>query len=1121
VSERPLRNHLAELLVRRLDWQTWIDASAPDTELSGGVALRDGLLRDRLLESVRRINLGPDGKPWLDGPRLDRIWDAVTRPLSSDLVKGNQEFFELLQSGIAVDGPPGMDNGRARVIQLVDWDHPERNDLLVATGVPVQRPRDGGVPYVELGVVLFVNGIPSVVIECASGWQTDGARGAIDRLRTYTGRRRLVPAESIPDLFRYVQLLVAADEEHAWLGTITSLPEHFAEWKTTAPVVEDLVALELEADRPLTTLQKLLAGALRPGHLLDLVHSFSVFQHVDGRMVRLVARYQQFRAVQEMVLRLTEGRTPRSRGGLLWHTQGSGKSLTMVFLIRKMRNTEALRAFKIVVVSDRRDLKRQLTPVLRLSGETPEVAESSAAARALLASPTPGVVQLMIQQARRDDVTEERRRLGLAADPRDVTLDFPELNDSERILLLIDEAHRTQTGWLHATLSRAVPNAAKIGLTGTPIIRSRKATTGEIFGAEIDRYTLIESQEDKATVPIRYEGRHDPALIIDRVALDIAYEAETGGADAVVGLRDALESTDLIADKARDMLVHWVSNVLPRGFKAQVVAVSRRATVRYRYALRAARDAMVQAAEAHQAFGGDRGGFEAAVLSRAVSWLPLLRAVDFVPVISASSGGDDPPELREWTGSDAQAERIDRFLTPFSQPNERQTPGAQPAETQDDPWHATPRPAEPATAPDGDDPWSGHPPETPMEDAATTSSTGLPPIAFLIVQRMLLTGFDAPLEQVLYIDRPIREAELLQAIARTNRPARNKPYGLIVDYVALTDNLDAALAEYDLKDLAGMRDELLTHELPALEADAAAVRALLDALGIAGSGSADEREHLLELLEDRETRGRFDAVTNTFLSRLERLLPRHEVSEYLDLAQLVGVAQWRARRRFRDTGTGRPDPNQYGPLLRELLDQHIRASGAIQQVPPVEITDPGFREGVDRLRTDRARARELEYALRRHFEVHQAGDPARTDRLSDRLDDLLRRLDGAWEELAQQLRELVDETLTADAAVEVLGLDPYTEGPTFSILEQRLAQILDASERPDAQLVADMARDLTGLIRVQVSPPHFPESGHLQERLRKDLRRRISTLAGISRQSAAPIAEEIMSIVRARRELFL
>ncbi|GAA2606685.1 HsdR family type I site-specific deoxyribonuclease [Actinomadura fulvescens] len=1115
-----ITDRLADLLVTHLGWVDRLDAALPGTVLSDEEALRDGLLRDRFLEAVRQINPATDGRLWLDEPRLDQVWESVTRRLSGELVQGNEEFFEVLQSGVVVDGPSDDPDGRRRAIRLVDWDNPELNDLLVATRVPVQRPRDGGIPKIELDAVLFVNGIPFVVVACSSAWQTDGVNGAIDVLRTYTGRRRMVPNQSLPGFFRYVQVLVATDGEQARLGTVTSLPEHFAEWKTTEPVPGDRVASEIGADRPLTSLETLAAGALRASHLIDLVHSFSIFQRMEGKTTRLVARYQQFRAVHRIVRRMTEESRPEARGGLLWHTQGSGKSLTMVFLVRKLRNSPRHRGFKVVVVSDRRALKRQLTPVLRLSGEKPRVAENSAEARTHLTDPTPNVIQLMIQQARKDDTVSERELSSLAEDPDDVQFAPGLLNDSDQILLLIDEAHRTQSGMFHARLRRAVPNATVIGLTGTPIIRSDKANTARIFGKELDRYTLTQAEQDEATVPIRYEGRHSHADVVDRVALDTAYEAETGGAQAVLGLRDALESSGLIAEKARDMLVHWVTTVLPRGFKAQVVAVSRVAAVRYRAALRTARDDLVKAAHAHRNFGGSHDGFDEPVLAAAAARLSLLRAIDFVPIISGSEG--DPPELREWTDQAAQYERIDRFQAAFPAPEpDEDGRGPHPSETQGDPWQDAPAPAPQPSAPEGGDPWDGLRPDTTWNIDVPAQSATAAPIAFLIVQRMLLTGFDAPLEQVLYVDRPIRQAELLQAIARTNRRARNKPYGLVVDYVALTENLDSALAEYELKDLEGMREELIKHELPLLLDRASQLKDLLRSLGVTASTAEEEQERLLELLENRDTRARFDATVSAFLNAMDRLLPRPEALVHEELAQVVGLVQWRARRRFRDTGTGRPDPNQYGPVLRELLDKHIQGSRVIEQVPPVEITDPGFREKVDELRSDRTRAREYEHALRHHIDSHRALDPQRADRLSERLDHLLRSMDGAWDDLAPALRTLIDETLQPEGDITTLGLDPHTEGPIYSILAQALSAHLE-SGRLDEDQVIDIVHDLAGLVRVKVVPPHFRESTVLQENLRKDLTRRVRAHTGLALAEARPIAQRLVTEVAvSRRDHFL
>jgi type I restriction enzyme, R subunit len=417
-----------------------------------------------------------------------------------------------------------------------------------------------------------------------------------------------------------------------------------------------------------------------------------------------------------------------------------------------------------------------------------------------------------------------------------------------------------------------------------------------------------------------------------------------------------------------------------------------------------------------------------------------------------------------------------------------------------------------------DDPWShGGKPIPPDIPGGPPATAGARPVAFLIVQAMLLTGFDAPIEQALYVDRPLRQAELLQAIARTNRPERNKPYGLVVDYVALTDNLAKALAEYDLEDLDGMREGLLSHELPILRASAETLRSVLESLG--GIPETDEAwEGLLAALADPQARARFDRAADDYLASVARLLPRAEALTFNELTVRVGQIQWRTRRRFRDSGTGAQDPYRYGALLRDLLDQHLRAEAAVQQVPPVEITDPGFRAAVDALRSDQARVREYTYALRHHFDNWQSTDPARFHLLSEKLENLLRGMDGAWESLADELGSLVSETLATDAEVEAYALDPLTEGPIFNILLQGLSHVPQSASR---DWIADISRELTGYIRIQVGPPHFPTSDHLQQNLRRELRKRIAHTAGISRQESGPLAEQIMDTVMASRDHFL
>jgi type I restriction enzyme R subunit len=317
--------------------------------------------------------------------------------------------------------------------------------------------------------------------------------------------------------------------------------------------------------------------------------------------VKIVCRYQQFRAVQFAVQRLLHGKTRKEegehdlRGGIIWHTQGSGKSLSMVFLVRKMRSMPELRRFKVVVVTDRKDLQKQLSDTATLSGETVQVARSVRGLKSLLAQKGPGLVFAMLQKYSGYDSAP-----GSGSSSSEV---FPLLNEDEAIVVLVDEAHRSHATSLHANLLKALPNAARIGFTGTPIIMGAKKRTHEIFGDFIDRYTLKQSEADGATVPILYEGRTAEGAVsdgrdLDQLFEDMFHEKSPAELEAIkrkyATKGNVLEAPKLIDAKARDILRHYVEFILPNGLKAQVVAYSRLAAVRYREALTKARDELVQ-----------------------------------------------------------------------------------------------------------------------------------------------------------------------------------------------------------------------------------------------------------------------------------------------------------------------------------------------------------------------------------------------------------------------------------------------------------------------------------------------------------------------------------------------
>ena len=671
--EQPFLDQLASM-----GWKI-IMGSTDHPSVTGRESFREVLIKDDLRKALARINLR-DGQPWLDDARISQAVSALERIGHKRLIEANQEATELLVQGVAVDGLDGWDGGRDRTIHFIDWENPENNTFTAISQFKVDCPGGQAKGSMRPDITLFINGIPVVVVECKSPGISEPIASAVDQLRRYHNARKhageVEDSEGNERLFYTNQFLVATSYDEARVGTIGADARYYLEWKDTAPVPLEDVQAELGKDT-LSSQNKLIAGMLRPAHLLDIIRHFTVYQQVSGRTVKIVCRYQQFRAVQYAVERLLHGKTRREdgehdrRGGIVWHTQGSGKSLTMVFLVRKMRSIPELRRFKVVVVTDRKDLERQLSATAALTGETVERARKVREVKTLLSRKGPGIVFAMIQKYQDRDLEDlgpdeevgrprptQRRRVDSRARGRS-----PQVHSSA----------------LHGNLLQALPNCARIGFTGTPIIMGAKKRTHEIFGEFIDRYTIKESEADGATVPILYEGRTAEGAVsdgrdLDQLFEDLFDESDKARLEAVkrkYATRGAiLEAPMLIEAKARDMLRHYVENIMPNGLKAQVVAYSRRAAVNYQKAFSEARDELVQEAlaldEATQQLDdlvlqGKPAKLRAAV--RAWRNLDLLQKLEFATVIS--SDNNDPPDWREWTDPGKTEARIAAFKKPL------------------------------------------------------------------------------------------------------------------------------------------------------------------------------------------------------------------------------------------------------------------------------------------------------------------------------------------------------------------------------------------------------------------------------------------------------------------------
>ncbi|MFC6616580.1 type I restriction endonuclease subunit R [Deinococcus radiophilus] len=694
-------------------------------------------LETRLREAIVRIN--SLDYPWLEDTHIDQAIGKLTRlPAEIHGLMGTNAYLtDLLLDGVQVIGP----DGKGHTVRFIDFrpDRLHHNDFLAVNQFRVDPPGySGGAGYIVPDIVLFVNGIPVVVIECkAPDNSNSDIEKAINDLLLYQNLRGSQEPEGVQGFFHTVQLLVGTSFYKSVLGTVGAPVESYLTWKDTYPLTKEEVAQQLGKTQ-LYPQQILTAGVLNPATLLDLLENFTI---TDAKSKR-VARYQQYRAVRKALERLETGETKLlgaevdGRGGVVWHTQGSGKSLTMMFLVRAIRTIPALRSFKIVVVTDRRDLEKQLSKTAQVAGEPVTVAKGVKKLNEALALRGAGFIFGMVQKM--------RGQAGEAFDPEQAVL-----NDQPNILVLVDEAHRSHSNAQHAHLRAALPNAAMIGFTGTPIIKGQAKKTHEIFGPLIDTYTILESQQDKATVPILYEGRKVNAFLKDGQSVDSLFnvffdelsdEQRSQLQQKYATQGELLNSPKLIADKAADMLLHYASEILPNGFKAQVVAHSRAAAVEYQKAfVKAQQELLDRLEQPNPVFGlppEKLAGLDEHTrrLAAAYPHRKRVAALQFAAVISGG-GKNDPAEWDEWTDPNKQEARIGE---------------------------------------DGEFKNPDH------------------PLSIIIVKSMLLTGFDAPIEQALYLDRNIRNHELLQAIARVNRTYPGKHHGLVVDYYGVGHHLAQA-----------------------------------------------------------------------------------------------------------------------------------------------------------------------------------------------------------------------------------------------------------------------------------------------------------------------------------------
>ena len=692
----------------------WAVARGPDISRDGRYAERGGydqvVLERRLNDALARLN------PVLPFAALDDAFRRLIRPEGPTLETRNREFHRMLVEGVTVEYR--ADDGAIRGAQarVIDFDDPTANDWLAVNQFTVSENENTRRP----DVVLFVNGLPLGVIELKNPADEDATVWtAWQQLQTYKAE--------LPALFSMNEMLMVSDGTQARLGTLTAGREWFKPWRT--------IAGEELADPHMPELQVALAGVCDRRRFLTLVRDFIVFEDDGGgALLKKMAGYHQFHAVRVAVdetlraARLLQaaaglaepaghyesGRQPGGapgdrRIGVVWHTQGSGKSLTMAFYAGAIVRAPAMENPTVVVLTDRNDLDDQLFGTFArcqdLLRQPPAQAESRADLRRKLSVESGGVVFTTIQKFFPEEKGDTH----------------PTLSERRNIVVIADEAHRSQYDFIDGFarhMRDALPNASFVGFTGTPI-ELQDANTRAVFGEYISIYDIQRSVEDRATVPIYYESRLVKLALDEdeRPSIDPGFEEATEGEEverkeklktrwaqleAVVGAAKRLKLV------AKDIVEHFESRREALEGKAMVVCMSRRICIDlYRELVRLRPD--------WRDDDDDRGA---------------------IKVVMTGSASDPPawqPHIRNKTRREALAHRF--------------------------------------------------------RDAAD-------PLRVVLVRDMWLTGFDAPSLHTMYVDKPMRGHGLMQAIARVNRVFKDKPGGLVVDYLGLAHELKRALATY-------------------------------------------------------------------------------------------------------------------------------------------------------------------------------------------------------------------------------------------------------------------------------------------------------------------------------------
>jgi type I restriction enzyme R subunit len=1056
--EKPFLEKLRNLNWRIIDQGGYGIPQDPVESLR--TSFKEVTLKQEFIKAVKKINI-IDGEEWLTDKQLEDLYNGTIANEKDNLslLEANRKVFEKLigitKTTVAKNEITGEENPLVKLIDFKNWDENEFIAINQFRIVTPGGPREGIIP----DIVLFVNGLPFTVIECKDVDMADPISSAVEQLMRYANTRGddFGFKEGEERLFHYNLFSIATHGEEARIGSITGDFEYYLNWKDIFPKEYkniDIVSYAAEEEAryqnnglyndPRVRQEVLIKGILNKEILLDILQHFTLFMELkEGVEVKIVCRYQQYRAVGKILDRMRTQTTGKTRSGVVWHTQGSGKSLTMVFFVRKLRSQDDLKDYKVIMMVDRKDLEKQLSATARLTNEFKEgnIVSSRKELVPKLSGNASNLNMVMVHKFVQEELKHSKTLMKAFVQEGKVPdfKPFDVVNTSDRIIILIDEAHRTQGGDMGDNLFTAFPQATKIAFTGTPLLTDRhKQKTHERFGGTgefIDTYKIRESVDDRATLDIIYIGKTTNDKIKSKEAFDAEFEdvfkkqnkEEKEEIQKRYGTMQAyLENDDRLLKIAENLVKHYVDDILPNGFKAMVVASSITAAAGYQFKIEKALKKRIEIEKA-----------------KAEPDTDLINKIEFIKIGTVVSKQDNNEQgfISEARKNAKEIKAVDNFKKDFDY-------------------------------------------STDEEGNYLKPETG---VAFLCVCDKLLTGFDAPIAQVMYLDKSIREHDLLQAIARVNRTKKDKIHGILVDYYGVSNHLKDALNIWGAEDEEDIKELLeyfrdINKEIPVLEARYNRMLQLFEDKGMTNFKQfAEQRmpdkkaefqlvEDCIALAESIPFRAQFDTYIKAFFDSLDLLFNSEVARKYYIPAKRFGYLLVRIKNRYKDPSM---DLKWAKPKVRKMIDAHLETLGIDSRVAPINLLSRDFAKEVDKLgKNSKSKASEMEHAIRRHIKVNINKDPALYKRFLKRMEEIIDRYKGNWDAIVEEFEKVrVDLEEGRKGNNEEEGLNeqelPFYDFINFSAFKDGALSV------KDKEALKELTVELVYLLQDAISKPNF------------------------------------------------